>query len=226
MNEKKSGSNQVPGKILRFTKGERLSHWVHAVSFFVLLLTGWGILSEFSRPVLMIFGGVDVSRILHRVFAVIFVVVVVAMFFIKDPKYHWEWLRSAFRFTKADIAHIMAFPKEFFGGHGNYPAQGKFNGGEKINSLITILGSVFITLSGFIMWSPHVFPDQLVRIAYPVHDMSMFMMVAALMGHLYLSLLHPESRAALPGMLKGYVSEKFAKAHHAAWYKEVKDQEK
>lgn len=212
-------------RILRFTRGERISHWVHAVAFLLLLITGLGILSLAFRSDLSLFGGVQVARVIHRVVAVIFVVVVAAMFFIGDTRYHWEWLKSAFHVTKSDRQHISAFPKEFFGGQGDYPAQGKFNGGEKINSLLTIFGSVFITLSGIVMWFRESFPPGLVRWAYPVHDLSMFVMTAAVIGHMYLGLLHPDSRASIYGMLNGYVPVKFAKSHHAAWYDKVKNQQ-
>lgn len=221
--EEEFQSPPEPGKVLRFTQGERVSHWVNALTFFLLLFTGLGILSLSFRPALVVFGGVQVARLIHRIVAVVFVVVVGGMFFVGKPKYHWEWLKSIFYFTKADWQHVTAFPKEFFGGHGSYPAQDKFNGGEKINSLITVFGSVFITLSGIVLWFASSLPPALVRWAYPVHDLSMFLMTAAVIGHMYLSLLHPDSRAALPGMLNGYVSSKFAKAHHAAWYERVKN---
>jgi formate dehydrogenase subunit gamma len=214
-----------PGKVLRFTGGERFSHWVHAISFFLLLFTGLGVLSEFVRPAMGIMGGIQVARIIHRVMAVLFVVGTGAMFFINDPKYHWEWIRTAFQFTDADIKHIKAFAAGFFGGHGNYPPQAKYNGGEKINSLFTIFGSVFITGSGIVMWFPQYFPMGLVQTAYPIHDLAMFMMTTSVIGHMYLSLLHPESRVALPGMVQGYVSENFAKAHHGAWYEEIKQKQ-
>ncbi|KLU63395.1 formate dehydrogenase, cytochrome b556(fdo) subunit [Peptococcaceae bacterium CEB3] len=226
--EDRQGKGLAGGKqerVLRFTRGERFSHWVHAISFFLLLITGLGILSLWFRPVLVLFGGVQAARVIHRVVAVIFVVVVAAMFFIGDPRYHWEWLKSAFTLTKSDRQHVGAFSKEFFGGHGEYPPQGKFNGGEKINSLLTIFGSIFITLSGIIMWFRGSFPPGVVRWAYPVHDLSMFVMTAAVIGHMYLGLLHPDSRASIFGMLNGYVPVKFAKSHHAAWYNEVKGTE-
>lgn len=219
------GKTQDTGKVLRFTLGERISHWVHAVSFFLLLFTGVGILSVAFRPALAAVGGVEAARLIHRVNAVVFVVVVGVMFFIGNTKHHWEWLKLVFRFTNADRQHIRAFPKEFFGGHGDYPAQDKYNGGEKINSLLTIFGTIFITLSGLVMWFAPSFPPALVRWAYPVHDLSMFLMTAAVIGHMYLGLLHPDSRAALPGMLHGYVSSKFAKDHHRAWYERVKKEQ-
>ncbi|MGE4271926.1 MAG: formate dehydrogenase subunit gamma [Desulfitobacterium sp.] len=220
-------AKQVPeGKVLRFTGGERLSHWVHAVSYLILLFTGLAVMSVTFRPVMAIVGGIDNARIIHRVFAVVFVVIVGLLFFIGERKHHWSWLRDVFVWTKADVMHVKAFAVEFFGGHGNYPPQAKYNGGEKINSLITIFGTVFITLSGVIMWFPHYFPIGLVRLAYPIHDLSMIFMTAALIGHMYLSLLHPESRVALQGMVKGHVPEAFAKAHHGAWYEELQKEEK
>lgn len=217
---------KVPeGNVLRFTGGERFSHWVHAISYFILLFTGLAVLSVTFRPAMDIVGGIDNARIIHRVVAVIFVVVVGLKFFIGDTKHHWHWIRSAFTWTKADVMHVKAFATEFFGGKGNYPPQAKYNGGEKINSLFTIFGSIFITISGFIMWFPQYFPITLVRIAYPVHDLSMIFMTTALIGHLYLSLIHPESRVALKGMVKGYVPKGFAKSHHGAWYEEIQKQE-
>ncbi|HVJ47576.1 formate dehydrogenase subunit gamma [Desulfitobacterium sp.] len=222
----KFGQTIGPEKILRFTLGERVSHWVHALAFFLLLFTGLGILALGFRPALGVIGGVQIARLLHRIVAVVFVVVVGSMFFIGNPKYHREWLTMIFHFTKADWQHVSAFPKEFFGGYGDYPAQDRFNGGEKINSLITVFGSIFITLSGLVMWFAPSFPPVLVRWAYPVHDLTMFMMTTAVLGHMYLGLLHPDTRAALPGMLNGYVSSKFAKAHHGAWYERVKKGQK
>ncbi|GAB6155097.1 cytochrome b/b6 domain-containing protein [Desulfosporosinus burensis] len=214
-----------PNKVLRFTKGERISHWVHAIAFFVLLFTGLGVLSAFFQPAMGIVGGIQAARVIHRVVAVVFVVVVGLMFIVGNTRHHWEWLRSVFKFTKSDLQHVMAFPKEFFGGHGTYPPQDKYNGGEKINSMITIFGTVFITLSGIVLWFAPSFPPGLVRWAYPVHDLSMFMMTAAVIGHMYLGLLHPDSNPSISGMINGYVPTKFARSHHAKWYDRVKDEQ-
>lgn len=226
MNTKNSTQRTIePNRVLRFTKQERISHWVHAIAFFVLLFTGLGVLSTFFQPAMVVFGGIQVARVIHRVVAVVFVVVVGLMFFVGNPKYHWEWLKSVFSFKKEDLQHVMAFPKEFFGGHGTYPPQDKYNGGEKINSFITIFGSIFITLSGIVLWFAPSFPPGLVRWAYPVHDLSMFMMLAAVIGHMYLGLFHPDSNPSITGMINGYVPTKFASSHHAKWYARVKDEQ-
>lgn len=223
--EKQTSKPIEPNRVLRFTKQERFSHWIHAISFFILLFTGLGVLSVTFQPAMVVVGGIQVARVIHRGVAVVFVVVVALMFFVGNPKYHWEWLKSVFSFKKEDLQHVMAFPKEFFGGHGTYPPQDKYNGGEKINSFITIFGSIFVTLSGIVLWFAPSFPPDLVRWAYPVHDLSVFMMTAAVIGHMYLGLFHPDSNPSITGMLNGYVPTKFAKAHHAKWYDRVKNEQ-
>ncbi len=209
------------GKVLRFTGGERFSHWLHVVSFFMLLFTGLGVFTAGFHPLMSLVGGLQIARLIHRVVAVIFVLGAGAMFFIGDSRYHRDWLRSAFSFSEADKKHIKAFTAEFFGGHAAYPPQDKYNGGEKINSLLTICGSAVITVSGLVMWFAPNFPAGLVDWAYPLHDLAMFVMTAAVIGHIYLSLIHPGSRASISGMLTGYVPEDFAKAHHAVWYEQA-----
>jgi Cytochrome b subunit of formate dehydrogenase len=214
-------------KTLRFSGGERLSHWVHAIAFFILLFTGLSILGTFFEPVSVIFGGVAACRIIHRIVAVIFIVVVGLLFFVGDTSGHRYWLKAVFTWGEAEVKHVMTFPKEFFGFNtdGKFPPQDKFNGGEKINSMLTIFGSFFITVSGLIMWFASYFPAGLVRWAYPVHDLSAFMMATAITGHLYLAIIHPKSNPALKGIITGYVKTSFAKHHYGKWYERVKNEQ-
>ena len=98
-----------------------------------------------------------------------------------------------------------------------------FNGGQKLNSVLTILGAITMVITGFIMWFKELFPVEVVRWAYPVHDAGMAVMVAVIIGHIYLSVGHPASRPSFMGMTKGVVPESYAKAHHGRWYDELKE---
>ncbi len=51
----------------------------------------------------------------------------------------------------------------------------------------------------------------------------MAIMVAVIIGHIYLSVGHPASRPSFMGMTKGVVPESYAKAHHGRWYDELKE---
>ncbi len=214
-----------PKKVLRFTFGERFVHWVHAIAFLLLLFTGLGIFSATFQPLMNIFGGIQVARIIHRVAAAAFIVLVAIGFCVGDGGRNLrEWVKSVLAFDKDDFAHAKNFPIEFFGGHKPFPPQGKFNGGEKLNSAITIVGSIFITISGIIMWASSAAPAGLLRWAYPVHSGFALLMTALLIAHMYLGILHPDSNQAFKGMINGYVPAKFAREHYEKWYEKVKNE--
>ena len=50
-----------------------------------------------------------------------------------------------------------------------------------------------------------------------LHDGLMYVSLALLVGHLYLALIHPATRHALRGMTLGTVSEEWARRHHGKW---------
>ena len=45
----------------------------------------------------------------------------------------------------------------------------------------------------------------------------MYLSVVIVVGHLYLSLIHPTTRHALRGMTLGTVREDWARTHHSKW---------
>lgn len=207
--------------VMRFTVGERFVHWSHAVAFLLLLFTGLGVLSIKFQPAMNIFGGIFVTRNIHRVVAVLFCLTTIFGFaFGEGGRQMRRWVKEVFTFTKDDFAHAKNFPIEFFGGHKPYPPQGKYNGGEKINSMITILGTLGIVISGFIIWFAPSLPIWLVQWAYPVHAGCALLMSALLICHFYLGVLHPDSNQALSGMINGRVPAKFAYEHYQKWYNE------
>lgn len=208
--------------VYRFSKGERFVHWCHGVSFLLLLFTGLGVLTFALQPLSNIFGGIQVSRDIHRVVAVIFTIGMIIGFVGKGEgaRQMRRWFKDVINFRKDDFAHAKNFPIEFFGGHKPFPPQGKFNGGEKLNSMITILGTLCIVTSGYIMWFANSLPQFLVQWAYPIHSACALFMAALLIAHIYLGVLHPDSNQALKGIFTGWVPAKFAYEHYEKWYNE------
>lgn len=212
-------------EVLRFSVGERVTHGAHAIAFLLLLFTGLGVLLTGFQPAMKILGGIDVTRNIHRVVGAVAVALVIAGFFILDPKNLPGWITSSLKFRKDDLAYAKNFPVEFFGGHKPFPPQGKFNGGEKMNILLMFTSCVIIAITGFILWFPTVFPIWLVRWSYPAHSGFVLLLTAVLLAHLYLGLLHPDSNQALKGMLTGWVPAKFAREHYEKWFDQVAEEE-
>ena len=62
------------GRVLRYTFHERLVHWLAAVSYIYLMLTGLAFWSPWLFWIAVLFGGATVSRELHPWAGLIFVV--------------------------------------------------------------------------------------------------------------------------------------------------------
>jgi formate dehydrogenase subunit gamma len=212
-------------RIKRFSGTERIAHWVHAATFFTLLLTGLVVFSPKFSFLAYLFGGVQGARIVHRVAAVIFALGSVPVLIIGNWPAFARWIRDITTWDKDDIAFLKIFPQEFFGGHPEMPEQGHFNAGEKIDSIIVLTVGTVLTVTGLMLWFADSIPLDIVRWAYPLHDLAALSMTAVVIGHMYLGLVHPGSKEAINGMLHGSVKRSFARAHHAKWYREMEQKE-
>ncbi len=205
--------------IERFSKTARYTHWAHTLTFVVLFFTGMMLYADLFDFLLPLFGGYVGAMQVHRIAAVSFIIVSL-LGLIANPSGFFSWIREILTWSKEDFAFVGRFTQAFFSSYDDIPRQGKFNGGEKLNSLFILMGSALLVLTGIVMWLPQSFSVQVVRAAYPVHDISMIVVSAEVIGHIFLAIFHPDNREALSGMLYGHVSEEYAKSHHAKWYEE------
>lgn len=213
---------QEGGKVYRFAPAERVAHWVHTICFFLLLLTGLAVFWPGGNAIASLFGGIQVARIVHRVVAFPYAIVALVVLFGWAPEQTKEWLRISWSWSKEDLVFVAGYMPELMGRHNpNLPEADKFNAGEKFNSILTLVTGFGLVVTGIIMWFPNFFPKWLVRLAYPFHDLSWLGMSAMLVIHIYLSVIHPRMRAALEGMISGWVDKEFAQEHYPKWYRRV-----
>lgn len=211
------------GKIYRFTKTARATHWIYVASYAVLFLTGLLLFADFFDFLAPIFGGFEGAQLIHRIVAVIFVLPAF-IFLIFDHKSFFGWIKETLTWTKDDFGFFPAFVKELFGFHAVTPPQGFINAGEKVNSLLTIIFTTLIIGSGFVIWFPEFFALALVQWSYVIHSGSVALLSAVAMVHIYLGTsLWSE---AMEGMLTGYTDAEFVKGHHEKWYNEVMEAER
>ncbi len=216
-------TSKPKGKVFRFGLGYRLAHWNNAIFFLLLLLSGLMFVFKGVSGLLGEAGVVWADRI-HRAAAWPYTFLTIPLLAFMAGKETKEWLKHVFTWTKDDIAFVAAFPKALFNRNYPLPAQDKFNGGEKINSMLTIFGTVVMIVTGWTMALSQYLGPQVMAWALPIHDVTAILLGAVIMGHMWLSLVHPDNKAAMPGMVNGYVDEHFAKHHYAKWYKAMKDE--
>ena len=202
-------------KIERFSLAERWVHWVTAITFVVLGLTG--LIMLFGKHVLLPVIGYTLfswlsalAKNLHNFVAPLFTVslVIFILMFIRDnlPKaYDFSW------FAKA--------PGMFAGKH---VPSGRYNAGEKTWFWIgVVILSLALVVSGAILLFPNF--DQLrltMQQASVVHWVAGLLVIAMSLGHIYLGTIGVDG--AYRAMRDGVVDETWAKEHHQYWYEEVK----
>ena len=213
------------GKVKRFTIHFQIFHWGFAGAYFVLYLSGLAMYTEFFDWLYILFGGPAMARIIHRVAAVIFILMPIYML-VFDRKSMSLWLRNAFKWGKHDIKYLMNFPFDMFGFKTKNPPQDFISGGEKLNSLMQIATFFMFVGSGIVMWFPGYFPGWVIDWSYPMHNIALGLSLMVVVGHIYLSSANPSSKASLEGMTTGWVSEDYAKHHHTNWYNDIVEEEK
>ena len=203
--------------IERFTYVERAAHWVNAIAFVVLAVSG--IVMAFGQffllPVLgsTLFGWLayamkNAHNFSGPLFAVSLVVVIIT--FARDN------LPS-----KGDLTWLLK-GGGLLGGH-EVPSH-RFNAGEKV---LFWLG-VFAV--GLVVVATGLFLDKILpvfeytrgnmQVAHMIHASAAVLMMAMFMGHIYMGTLGMSG--AYNAMKTGYVDETWAKEHHELWYDDIK----
>jgi formate dehydrogenase subunit gamma len=194
----------------RFTLTERLLHWVHASAFFVLL-GSWLVLYIPSLSVAV--GRRPLMKDVHFWTGISWAGAILLIVALGN--------RRALRRTVREIDLFDRDDRRFLAGHTEVP-QGRFNAGQKINAIVTAAFAVLFFVSGLLLW----YGERDTRFRLPgtvfLHDTLMYASVLIVLGHLYLSLVHPATRHALRGMTLGSVRKDWARRHHEKWAREAR----
>jgi formate dehydrogenase subunit gamma len=196
-------------KILRFKAFERFSHWLTAVSFVVLGLTGLNI--TFGKIVLLpligpeAFSNVsEAAKYVHNFTSFAFVagLILIAVIFFKDnlfEKVDADWLKQGGGFIKSRHA----------------PA-GRFNLGEKLVYWLSLAAGVAVSASGFLLLFPFFGTDIAdMQVAQVIHAVVAVLFIALILGHIYIGTVGMEG--AFEAMGTGEVDLNWAKEHHDRW---------
>jgi formate dehydrogenase subunit gamma len=196
-------------KIVRFKAFERFSHWLTAVSFVILGLTGLNI--TFGKILLLPVIGPDAfssvsqaAKYAHNFTSFSFVVglVLIIVIFFKDnipEKVDLEWLKQGGGFIK-----------------NKHAPAGRFNPGEKAVYWLSLAAGVMVSVSGFVLLFPFFGTDIAdMQIAQGAHAIVAVLFVALILGHIYIGTLGMEG--AFEAMGTGEVDLNWAKEHHDVW---------
>lgn len=196
----------------RFTDYEKIVHWVLALVFLFLAITGLILL--LGRPLILPILGKEVFALFasaskegHNLFGPIFIVSLLMMFFSFARRNIYE---------KGDLTWLLK-------GGGligkSHVTGGFFNMGEKTWYWMVILVGLVISVSGVILVSPNFGQGRIImELSHVIHVGAAIILMAVSLGHMYLGSVGSEG--SLEGMKTGYVDINWAESHHDRWGKE------
>lgn len=201
-----------PKKILRYTPFERANHWLAAITFIMVALSGLAFFHPAYYPLTQLFGGGVWTRILHPFIGVVMTISFAVMFF---------GYRQSNVLTPTDKEWLKHLREMVDGDDRNMPEAGKFNAGQKLMFWLLVTCMALLVLSGIIMWRAYfafLFPAVLIRLASVVHAVAATIMIALIIFHIYAAIWTKES---IDAMLYGWVRRAWAKQHHPAWFRQL-----
>jgi len=211
--------NGLSGNMVhRFTDYERILHWMLAMLFVFLALTGLILL--FGRPLLIPVLGHEVVAVMasaskegHNLFGPLFFVSLLLMLF---------------RFVKRNIYERGDLTWLLRGGGmigKSHVTGGFFNMGEKTWYWMVILIGLVISVSGLTLVSPSLGQGRLImELSHVVHGVAAIILITVALGHMYLASKGTEG--TLESMKTGYVDISWAEEHHDRWAKECHENER
>jgi formate dehydrogenase subunit gamma len=195
--------------IQRFNVFERGAHWMTATTFIVLALSGLNL--TFGRHLILPLVGPEAfatiamwGKIAHNYLAFPFTLGIVLLLLM--------WVKDNIP-NRIDVAWFAAGGGLLGKGH---PPAARFNGGQKMVFWITVIGGSLVAVSGYVLifpfWVTDIAGQQLAHI---VHGVVSVLMIAAMIGHIYIGSVGMEG--AFDAMGSGQVDLNWAKEHHSLW---------
>ena len=179
----------------------RIVHWIAAISFTLLVVTGLMVI--FGK----IFGGgalVRGGRSIHLISAIVLAITLVPMLLI--------WIKDMFP-APHDITWMLIMGGYLSKQKKPVPA-GKFNAGQKTWFWLATVGSGVMAYTGYILYAFQGTTDQL-RIMMIIHNFLGALMVAFFITHLYMSLF--AIRGAISSMITGYKPQEEVEILHSRY---------
>jgi formate dehydrogenase subunit gamma len=198
--------------VVRFNGFERFVHWMTAVCFIVLALSGLNI--TFGKDLLLPLIGPDAftgwsqwAKYAHNYLSFPFTIGVVLILLM--------WIGGNIP-NRTDVEWL----KEGGGivGHGHPPAK-RFNAGQKLIYWIVVLGGGAVAVTGYILMFPFYGTDVAsMQTSQMVHAVVAVLFVAVMLAHIYIGTIGMEG--AFEAMGEGTVDVNWAKEHHSLWLEE------
>jgi formate dehydrogenase subunit gamma len=200
----------------------RVIHFVVVVSCGLLILSGFVVFVP-ALSLAVGHGVVQALRLLHRIFAVSFIVAPLVGLIVA-PQGFMHIVKNLLTPWDADDKKFMKlFPRYLFRPQTTHmPPQREIKSGQRLADGALLLASLGIAVSGLVLWAGSYVPPQLFQIALLIHDITFFGIVLIMCTHIYLGagIFQPYRGLANLMFGDGMVAEGPARYHWGHWAEE------
>ncbi|PLZ02637.1 formate dehydrogenase subunit gamma [Burkholderia sp. WAC0059] len=204
-------SNDETKLIVRYSPNERTNHWITAITFVLLALSGLAMFHPAMFWLSNLFGGGQWMRILHPFVGLVMFV----SFLVMTIRYwHHNVLDANDRKWLAQIDDVLANRED------NLPEVGRYNAGQKLLFFTLVACLLLLLVSGIVIWRAYFslyFPIFVIRAAALVHAAAAFVLITSIIVHIYAALW---VKGSIGAMVRGTVTLGWARKHHRRWFRE------
>ena len=198
--------------LVRYTAGQRTNHWIVAMTFVLAALSGLALFHPALFWLSNLFGGGPWTRILHPflALAMLFAFLFMASTFWKDNRLQdrdWVWLRQI-----KDVVNNR---------EDRLPEVGRYNAGQKLLFFTIVICLIGLLLSGIVIWRAYFsnyIPVGLIRLSSVVHAVCAWILVCAILVHIYAGIW---VKGSVRAMTRGTVTPGWAWKHHRLWFRQM-----
>ncbi len=202
-------------RVRRYSGSARINHWIVAICFVLLMLSGLSLFHPTFYPLSALFGGLQVARDVHPWIGLVLVVAFLGLFIRFLPQNLPEstdfvWL--------ARLRHVLTANEKYL------PELGKYNAGQKFVfwSQFVLIGVMLIT--GIGLWGEgRAYVEDLFgfkatidqqRWAALIHASAAVLAISVWIVHVYAAFW---VRGTISGMTRGSVTGGWGWRHHRKW---------
>lgn len=200
-------------EVQRYNFAERAYHWINAIAYTYLMLTGLALFTPLAYWLAYVLGGPATIRYWHPWIGLIYLATIFWM--------HRMWKRDMQKIPEDErwSKNIRAYAENR---DELMPPQGRFNAGQKQFWWVMLYCTFILLITGIIMWIPEKMPRELhwvLPITVFIHSATALITIAAFIIHVYMSVW--VTPGSVKAMVEGHVSTNWARTHHRLWYEKI-----
>jgi formate dehydrogenase subunit gamma len=200
-------------EVQRYNFAERAYHWINAIAYTYLMLTGLAIFTPLAYWLAYVLGGPTTIRYWHPWIGLVYLATIFWM--------HRMWKRDMQKIPEDErwSKNLRAYAENR---DELMPPQGRFNAGQKQFWWVMLYCTFILLVTGIIMWIPERMPREfhwVLPITVFIHSATALITIAAFIIHVYMSVW--VTPGSVKGMVEGHVSTTWARTHHRLWYEKI-----